>query len=195
MSGGHPTSGPARSLIGVVLRADIQENEENGSRTLWQNMSQRSGTEPDTRHLVADGSGRGPASRSVEDFVLTAGARSFISVERPPVAHFRRYFPMANEEQKTAPAAAAQEPVVHRLIVSLVGGQEFTLNAVTNSTDIPADYVAFINAWREKKDVWFSPKNDPHFGVRVKDVSMYRYLTGRLQPKQEAPAAVEQGAK
>lgn len=102
---------------------------------------------------------------------------------------------MANEEQKTAPAAAAQEPVVHRLIVSLVGGQEFTLNAVTNSTDIPADYVAFINAWREKKDVWFSPKNDPHFGVRVKDVSMYRYLTGRLQPKQEAPAAVEQGAK
>ena len=46
------------------------------------------------------------------------------------------------EEQKTAPAAAAQESVVHRLIVSLVGGQEFTLNAVTNSTDIPADYVA-----------------------------------------------------
>ena len=92
------------------------------------------------------------------------------------------------EEQKTAPAAAAQESVVHRLIVSLVGGQEFTLNAVTNSTDIPADYVAFINAWRAKKDVWHSPNNDPHFGVRVKDVSLYEYRVGQPGPAKEAAA-------
>ena len=65
---------------------------------------------------------------------------------------------MANEEQKTAPAAVAQEPVVHRLIVLLVGGQEFTLNAVTNSTDVPADYVAFINAWRERRTSGSRPR-------------------------------------
>ena len=70
---------------------------------------------------------------------------------------------------------------VHSLRLYLVGGQQFTLNEVTDSPDIPRNVVAFINAWREKKDVWHSPNNDPRFGVRVKDVSLYEYHVG--QPK------------
>lgn len=62
-----------------------------------------------------------------------------------------------------------------------LGGQQFTLNEVTDSPEIPRNVVAFINAWREKKDVWHSPNNDPRFGVRVKDVSLYEYHVG--QPK------------
>ncbi len=72
-------------------------------------------------------------------------------------------------------------PFVHSLRLYLVGGQQFTLNEVTNSPEIPRNVVAFINAWREKKDVWHSPNNDPRFGVRVKDVSLYEYHVG--QPK------------
>ena len=79
--------------------------------------------------------------------------------------------------------AEAKKNYVHSLRVYLVGGQTFTLNEVTNSTDIPVNVVAFINAWREKKDVWHSPANDPHFGVRVLDVSLYEYRVGKAQPK------------
>ena len=45
--------------------------------------------------------------------------------------------------------AEAKKNYVHSLRVYLVGGQTFTLNEVTNSTDIPVNVVAFINAWRE----------------------------------------------
>ena len=84
--------------------------------------------------------------------------------------------------------AEAKKNYVHSLRVYLVGGQTFTLNEVTNSTDIPVNVVAFINAWREKKDVWHSPANDPHFGVRVKDVSLYEYRVGQPGPAKEAAA-------
>lgn len=62
-----------------------------------------------------------------------------------------------------------------------LGGSSLRFNEVTDSPDIPRNVVAFINAWREKKDVWHSPNNDPRFGVRVKDVSLYEYHVG--QPK------------
>ena len=88
---------------------------------------------------------------------------------------------MAKEQKKN---------YVHSLRVYLVGGQTFTMNEITQSADIPVNVVAFINAWREKKDVWHSPNNDAHFGVRVKDVSLYEYRTGELKPKEEAPAPV-----
>ena len=77
------------------------------------------------------------------------------------------------EEVKSADAPVQQPakgPFVHSLRVYLVGGQQFTLNEVTDSPEVPRNVVAFINAWRAKKDVWHSPNNDVHFGVRVKDV-------------------------
>ena len=58
-----------------------------------------------------------------------------------------------------------------------------------------------INAWRAKKDVWHSPNNDVHFGVRVKDVSMYEYRVGQPaapkaeEEKVEAEVAAEAQAK
>lgn len=36
-----------------------------------------------------------------------------------------------------------------------------------------------MHAWRQKRDVWHSPNNDPKFGVRVKDVSLYEYRVGK----------------
>lgn len=112
---------------------------------------------------------------------------------------------MAKTAAKTnATAAPAQAPVavedhgpfVHQLHLYLVGGQNFTLNEVTSSTKMPANVVAFINAWREKKDVWHSPNNDPRFGVRVKDVSMYEYRFARAKAKKaEAPKADEAPAQ
>ena len=86
-------------------------------------------------------------------------------------------------------------------IVYLVGGQQFTLNEVTDSPEVPRNVVAFINAWRAKKDVWHSPNNDVHFGVRVKDVSMYEYRVGQPaapkaeEEKVEAEVAAEAQAK
>lgn len=108
---------------------------------------------------------------------------------------------MARTTAKTKTTAAPEQapvavedhgPFVHQLHLYLVGGQNFTLNEVTSSTKIPANVVAFINAWREKKDVWHSPNNDPRFGVRVKDVSLYEYRVGRPAPaKTEAAPAAE----
>lgn len=96
------------------------------------------------------------------------------------------------EEQAVAAQEAPKGPFIHALKLSLIGGQQMTLNEVTDSTDIPRNVVAFINAWREQKDVWHSPDNDPHFGVRVKDVSMYEYRVGRPQPAPEQAAAEEE---
>ena len=97
-------------------------------------------------------------------------------------------------EEKTAVQPQAQQapkgPFVHQLRIYLVGGQQYTLNEVSATAEMPKNVVAFINAWREKKDVWHSPNNDAHFGVRVKDVSLYEYRTGELKPKEEAPAPV-----
>ena len=94
---------------------------------------------------------------------------------------------MAETKKPAAPAPQAQKPAagpyVHSLRLWLNGGQQFTLNEITDSEEIPANVVAFINAWREKKDVWHSPANDPHFGVRVLDVSLYEYRVGKAQPK------------
>ena len=91
--------------------------------------------------------------------------------------------------QEAKPQLPPKGPFVHSLRFYLVGGQQFTLNEVTDSPDIPANVVAFINAWREKKDVWHSPNNDPHFGVRVKDVALYEYRVG--QPKAAEVAKTE----
>ena len=74
------------------------------------------------------------------------------------------------DQNKAQEQAAPKGPFVHQLQVYLVGGQTFTINEVT---DLPNNVVAFINAWRQKRDVWHSPNNDPKFGVRVKDVSLY----------------------
>ena len=102
-------------------------------------------------------------------------------------------FPTATAAPEQAPVAVEDHgPFVHQLQLYLVGGQNFTLNEVTSSTKMPANVVAFINAWREKKDVWHSPNNDPRFGVRVKDVSLYEYRVGRPAPaKTEAAPAAE----
>lgn len=108
------------------------------------------------------------------------------------------------EEVKSADAPVqqlAKGPFVHSLCVYLVGGQQFTLNEVTDSPEVPRNVVAFINAWRAKKDVWHSPNNDVHFGVRVKDVSMYEYRVGQPaapkaeEEKVEAEVAAEAQAK
>lgn len=48
-----------------------------------------------------------------------------------------------------------------------------------DSVKMPQNVIAFINAWRQKRDVWHSPNNDPKFGVRVKDVSLYEYRVGK----------------
>ncbi|MDO5531517.1 hypothetical protein [Sutterella sp.] len=40
---------------------------------------------------------------------------------------------------------------------------------------MPQNVIAFINAWRQRRDVWHSPNNEPNFGVRLKDVSLYEY--------------------
>lgn len=61
----------------------------------------------------------------------------------------------------------------------LVGGQQFTVNELSDSVKVPQNVIAFINAWRQKRDVWHSPNNDPKFGVRVKDVSLYEYRVGK----------------
>ena len=102
-----------------------------------------------------------------------------------------------NEAQKAAAPApeAAKGPFVHQLRFFLVGGQDFTVNEVTDTSDMPRNVLAFINAWREKKDVWHSPNNDPRFGVRVKDVSMYEYRVGRPQVKAEGEAAAPSAEK
>ena len=101
------------------------------------------------------------------------------------------------EEVKSADAPVQQPakgPFVHSLRVYLVGGQQFTLNEVTDSPEVPRNVVAFINAWH-------SPNNDVHFGVRVKDVSMYEYRVGQPaapkaeEEKVEAEVAAEAQAK
>ena len=103
------------------------------------------------------------------------------------------------EEVKSADAPVQQPakgPFVHSLRVYLVGGQQ-----LTDSPEVPRNVVAFINAWRAKKDVWHSPNNDVHFGVRVKDVSMYEYRVGQPaapkaeEEKVEAEVAAEAQAK
>lgn len=90
------------------------------------------------------------------------------------------------EEKAQSPAQTTKEapkgPFVHQLQVYLVGGQTFTINEVTDSPNMPNNVVAFINAWRQKRDVWHSPNNDAKFGVRVKDVSLYEYRVGRPAP-------------
>ena len=53
---------------------------------------------------------------------------------------------------------------------------------------MPVNVTAFINAWREKKDVWHSPNNDPRFGVRVRDVSLYEYRVAQAAAQKEAAA-------
>lgn len=86
----------------------------------------------------------------------------------------------------------------HQLQVYLVGGQTFTINEVTDSPNMPNNVVAFINAWRQKRDEWHSPNNDPKFGVRVKDVSLYEYRVGTPAPKaddaKKAPKPVKKVA-
>ncbi len=100
-------------------------------------------------------------------------------------------------ENKVQQQAAPKGPFVHQLVVYLVGGQTFTINEVTDSAAMPSNVIAFINAWRQKKDVWHSPNNDPKFGVRVRDVSLYEYRVGTPAPKAAADqaASAEKPAK
>ena len=97
----------------------------------------------------------------------------------------------AQAQEQTAPKG----PFVHQLQVYLVGGQTFTINEVTDSPNMPNNVVAFINAWRQKRDVWHSPYNDPKFGVRVKDVSLYEYRVGTPAPKAEEAKKAPKAAK
>ena len=82
---------------------------------------------------------------------------------------------------------APKGPFVHQLQLYLVGGQQFTVNEVTDTVDMPRNVIAFVNAWREKKDVWHSPNNDPRFGVRVRDVSMIRIPRRPSGPRLSRP--------
>lgn len=84
-------------------------------------------------------------------------------------------------------------PFIHQLQFFLVGGQQFTINELSDSPKMPQNVIAFINAWRQKRDVWHSPNNDPKFGVRVKDVSLYEYRVGR--PAEVKPQAAAEAAK
>lgn len=100
------------------------------------------------------------------------------------------------ENQETVKAEEAKGPFIHQLQLYLIGGQQFTINELSDSAKMPRNVVAFIDAWRQKRDVWHSPNNDPKFGVRVKDVSLYEYRVGHPAPVQaeasaqaEAPAA------
>ncbi len=111
---------------------------------------------------------------------------------------------MAKKEENKEVEAPAKEaakpeqpkgPFVHQLKVYLVGGQEFTINEVSNSPEMPNNVIAFVNAWREKKDVWHSPNNDPRFGVRVKDVSLYEYRVGVPAPQEAKPEEAAPEAK
>ena len=62
-------------------------------------------------------------------------------------------------------------PFIHQLQLFLVGGQQFTINELSDSPKMPQNVIAFINAWRQKRDVWHSPNNDPKYGVREKESS------------------------
>lgn len=98
-----------------------------------------------------------------------------------------------------------QGPFIHQLQLFLVGGQQFTVNELSDSVKMPQNVIAFINAWRQKRDVWHSPNNDPKFGVRVKDVSLYEYRVGKASavkpaesvaaPAPAAAPAVEAGTR
>ncbi|MDY3115070.1 MAG: hypothetical protein SOR95_03730 [Sutterella sp.] len=101
--------------------------------------------------------------------------------------------PVAEEK---AAAPADQGPFVHTLRFYLIGGQTFTLNEVTNSSEPSTNVIAFINAWRENRDVWHSPNGDPRFGVRVRDVALYEYGIARAEAKPaEAKAEEEKPAE
>ena len=86
-----------------------------------------------------------------------------------------------------------QGPFIHQLQLFFVGGQQFTVNELSDSVKMPQNVIAFINAWRQKRDVWHSPNNDPKFGVRVKDVSLYEYRVGKAPAA--APAVEAEPAK
>lgn len=51
-----------------------------------------------------------------------------------------------------------QGPFIHQLQLFLVGGQQFTVNELSDSVKMPQNVIAFINAWRQKRDVWHSPE-------------------------------------
>lgn len=87
---------------------------------------------------------------------------------------------MAENTEKAK--AEDKGPYVHQLHLFLTGGQQFTINELSDSVKMPQNVIAFINAWRQKRDVWHSPNNDAKFGVRVKDVSLYEYRVGRAAP-------------
>ena len=93
-------------------------------------------------------------------------------------------------ESQEAVKAEEQGPFIHQLQLFLVGGQQFTINELSDSIKMPQNVIAFINAWRQKRDVWHSPNNDTKFGVRVKDVSLYEYRVGKASAvKPAAPVA------
>lgn len=43
-----------------------------------------------------------------------------------------------------------QGPFIHQLQLFLVGGQQFTVNELSDSVKMPQNVIAFINAWRQK---------------------------------------------
>lgn len=99
-----------------------------------------------------------------------------------------------NKAENKVQQQTAKGPFVHQLVVYLVGGQTFTINEVTDSPAMPGNVIAFINAWRQKKDVWHSPNNDPKFGVRLRDISLYEYRVGTPAPKAGEQAAAPAAA-
>lgn len=75
-----------------------------------------------------------------------------------------------------------QGPFIHQLQLFLVGGQQFTVNELSDSVKMPQNVIAFINAWRQKRDVWHSPNNDPKFGSVSKTFRSTNIASARLRP-------------
>ena len=76
-----------------------------------------------------------------------------------------------------------QGPFIHQLQLFLVGGQQFTVNELSDSVKMPQNVIAFINAWRQKRDVWHSPNNDPKFAsARLRPLSPLNPSLHRLRP-------------
>ncbi len=116
--------------------------------------------------------------RSLEDKIMTKSHKK----AEPAL-------PQQSETSQQSVAFAAPVTrglMAHHLTLYLVGGQRFTLDEVTQSAAMPQNVAAFIRAWRQNLDVWHSPGNDPHFGVRVADVSLYEYRVEQIGLKRKA---------
>lgn len=75
-----------------------------------------------------------------------------------------------------------QGPFIHQLQLFLVGGQQFTVNELSDSVKMPQNVIAFINAWRQKRDVWHSPNNVRSSASVSKTFRSTNIASARLRP-------------